>query len=410
MSQDSFVEAVVVSADGQWIATTGSDKTVRVWSASTGAELFQIPLRNGGTALAFSPDAKSLITGDSGGNLRIWDISSAPNPLTTYQLPGLVGDIQYDATGTILGTSDDKRVWVLNPNPASSPTITLQGDPNLELDSTIKEIEFGADSNWLAASTSTNQVFIDGPATEPSIETLGTSGVIEAVVYFPSRDQFITATSFGLVQAWKYRGNESAEPETLLEDETVQSLAVDGSLLAIGVAEKVIVLDLSGSRENVELTSTGDNFALTFSAGGSMLASASSSGEIHLWQIVDRDFTLSHTLQKAGATSIALNSTGTTLAVGTTNSTLLIHTTSGEEWTRIPHAESVTGVAFSAEENTLTTASGRFVQLWDVSTFTPIKSEALFDAACSRMIENLDEALWSALFGSREYQLLCPDL
>jgi len=40
----------------------------------------------------------------------------------------------------------------------------------------------------------------------------------------------------------------------------------------------------------------------------------------------------------------------------------------------------------------------------------PIKKDNLVNVACSRMIENLDEALWSALFGNKDYRLLCPDL
>lgn len=409
MAQDSFVEAVVVSADGQWIATTGSDKTVRAWSASTGTELFQIPLRSSGTTLAFSPDAKQLITGDSSGNLRIWDISAAPNPLTTYQLAGLAGDIQFEATGRKLAASDDNGVWILNPT-AVSQTTTLQGNPDFEPKSIVKEIEFSADSDWLATSTTADQVFIDNLISGLAPKALTTSGVIEALVYSPGREQFITATSNGLVQAWSYTGDKSSDPETLLDDNTVKSLAASGSLLAIGSAEKVTLIDLSGSRANRELESKGDNFMLAISVDGSMLASANSSGEIHLWRNVDGDFALSHTLQKAGAASIALSNNGSILAVGTTNSALLIDTTSGEEWARIPQAGAVSAVAFSAEENILATASARFAQLWDISTLTPIKKDELPDVACSRMIENLDETLWAALFGGREYTLLCPDL
>ena len=409
MAQASSVEAVVVSEDGQWIATTGSDKTVRVWSASTGAEMFQIPLRSGGTDLAFSLDAKRLITGDAGGNLQIWDISTTPGPLQTYQFAGLTGDLQFDATGTKLAASDDNRVWVLNPGAVSSQTTTPQGDPDLETNSIVKEIEFSADSNWLAVSTIADQVFIDNLPSGLTSNALSTSGVIEALAYSPSQEQFITASSNGLVQAWD-TGDPSSVPETLLDDDTVKSLAASGSLVAIGTAEKVSLIDPSGSRATQELESKGDNFLLAFSTDGSMLASASSSGEIHLWRNVDGDFALSHTLQKAGAASIALNATGSTLAVGTTNSAVLIDTTSGEEWARIPQAGAVSAVSFSPEENFLATASSHYVQLWEISSLSPIKSEELVQVACSRMIDNLDQALWAALFGGREYRLLCPDL
>lgn len=410
MAQDSFVEAVVVSGDGQWIATTGSDQTVRVWSASTGAELFQIPLKSGGTALAFSLDGKLLITGDSGGSLQIWDISNTPIPEKSYLFNGLVGDLQFDTTGEVLAASDETRIWRLNPNDASSPTTSLQGNPYLDLRSIVKELEFGADSKYLAVSTTADQVFIDVLGPQLTSKALATTGVVEAIAFSSGQEQFITASANGLVQAWNYIGGSSSDPIPLFDDITIKSLAAHGSVVAIGSSEKVTLIDLTSGRENEQLESPGDNLLLAFSADGSMLASASSSGKIHLWRNVNGDYALSHTLLKPGAASIALNTTGDFLVVGTTTSAVLIDTTSGEEWARIPHTGTVTAVSFSPGENILATASSRFVQLWDTSKFTPITKDELVEEACSRMIENLDQALWSALFGGKEYRLLCPDL
>jgi WD40 repeat protein len=409
MAQDSFVEAVVVSADGQWIATTGSDKTVRVWNASTGAEMYQIPIKSAGTELAFSPDGKYLITGDANGGMGIWDLSTTPIPEKSYLFNGLVGDIQFDTTGDVLAASDENRIWRLNPNDTASPTTTLQDDPYLEQRSIVKELEFGADPKFLAVSTTADQIFIDVFGAQLTSRALTTTGVIEAIAFSSGQEQFITASSNGLVQAWNYTGGKSSDPIILFEDASVKSLAASGSLLAIGAAEKVMLIDLSGRSANQELASPGDNFLLAFSADGSKLASASSSGEIHIWRVVDGQYVLSHTLQKAGTISLAINAGGSTIAVGTTNSALLLDTTSGEEWGRIPHAGTVSAASF-AGDNILATASSRFVQLWDISKLTPIPKDALVDEACSRMIENLDQALWSALFGGKEYRLLCPGL
>jgi WD40 repeat protein len=409
MSQDSFVEAVVVSANGQWIATTGADKTVRVWNASTGSEMFQIPIKSEGTVLEFTPDGKYLITGDASGALAVWDISITPVPEKTYLFDGQVGDVQFAAQGDALAASDDNRVWILDPSDASVQTESKSGNPDLEPKTVVTEIEFSTDSNFLATSTAGNEVAIDNLTANLAGKALATTGAIEAIAFSPGTEQFITATSNGSVQAWNHTGEKSSDPVTLYEDASVDSLAANGSLLAIGIADKVVLVDLSGDRAEQALPAAGDNFLLAFSADGSMLAAASSSGEIRLWRNVAGDYTLSHTLLKPGTVSIALNAGGDVLAAGTASSAVLVDTTSGEEWGRIPHGSVVDAVSFSGE-SLLATAASRFVQIWDISKIAPIKKDQLVDAACSRMIENLDPALWSALFGREEYRELCPGL
>jgi WD40 repeat protein len=409
MAQDSFVEAVVVSADGQWIGTTGSDKTVRVWNASTGAEMFQIPLANGGTKLAYSRDGRYLVTGDSGGGLAIWDLSNTPAADKTYQFEGLVGDLQFDPAGSVIAASEENRVWLLNPG-ASTTQASLPGNPEIEAKSIITRIQLSTDANLLAFSTDTNQVFFEYLYSDLTAKTLTTSGGIEALAYSPNEAQFVTATSNGLVQAWSTGSSKSADPVIVFEGESVRSLAIHQTLLAVGSVDKIILVDLTSNRIVQEIDATGETILLAFSADGSNLASANSSGEINIWRNVDGEFALRHTLLKAGTVSLAINSDGSVLAAGTTNNVILIDTSTGEEWGRIPHTDTVIALSFSTEENILATASSRFVQIWDTSAIARLGKDSLVDAACSRMIENLDEARWSALFGGKEFRLLCPDL
>ena len=97
MTQDGSVTEVVFSSKGQWLASTGDDRTARVWDAATGEEIFQIPLRASGSLLAFCNDDKWLITMDESGAIEIWDISIMTVPDLSLSTPSesLVDHVQY---------------------------------------------------------------------------------------------------------------------------------------------------------------------------------------------------------------------------------------------------------------------------------------------------------------------------
>jgi WD40 repeat protein len=71
------VNSVAFSPDGTRIVSGSSDKSVRVWDASTGAEL---KVLNGHTSavysVAFSPDGTRIVSGSSDNSVRVWDAST----------------------------------------------------------------------------------------------------------------------------------------------------------------------------------------------------------------------------------------------------------------------------------------------------------------------------------------------
>ncbi len=410
MLQDSFVTAVQVSSNGQWIATTGADQTIRLWNASTGAEIFQIPLKASGSVLAFSKDGNYLVSGDEGGGVNIWDISTMISPTNYVQFSGLTGDVQFSPSGEWLAASDEGRVWLLNKGQFTTLTGSLTDGANLKLNANVQKLRFSPDSNWLAISTSGGELILYNMQSGEQ-KTVLHSDPAPNFVFSSDSSQIITASADGKVQAWDVASGKSVN--TLLgAGSGVAALDITSNdLLAVGFIDKLFVWDLSSGELNSDVTSTGDHTFVALNAYGSLLAASNSSGQINIWQRKDGSFALLKSINSGNVFSMSFNPRGDQLLVGEKDVLYFFDPQTGGEIARIPHKDAVRGISFSADGATLATASFKVVQFWDVTKIPFIHQEQLVATACTRLIQNFDQAQWTAFFGENDpFRILCENL
>ena len=81
-----YVTACGISPDGNWIASAGGDRTIKIWDFTSGKQLMEFEGHSGKVrAMVYSPDGKYLVSAGEDQTLKIWD------PKTGTEINALVG-------------------------------------------------------------------------------------------------------------------------------------------------------------------------------------------------------------------------------------------------------------------------------------------------------------------------------
>ena len=112
---DAPIYSVTFSTDGTRIISGSDDNSVRVWDASTGAEL---KVLEGHThfvwSVAFSADGTRIVSGSADKSVRVWDASTGAELKVLEGHTNIVWSVAFSTDGTriVSGSGDESvRVW-----------------------------------------------------------------------------------------------------------------------------------------------------------------------------------------------------------------------------------------------------------------------------------------------------------
>ncbi|WP_161604514.1 WD40 repeat domain-containing serine/threonine-protein kinase [Roseiconus nitratireducens] len=112
----NLIHDVAMSREGDWYASVGDDRNLRIWETETGKVLREIPARIGRwQAAAVSPRDNQLAAGSKDGSVYVWDaVGDAQRPPRVIQHGRGVSRLVYSQDGRRLFSAADTgavRVW-----------------------------------------------------------------------------------------------------------------------------------------------------------------------------------------------------------------------------------------------------------------------------------------------------------
>jgi WD40 repeat protein len=360
LKHHDLVSAVALSPDGRTLATSVGDKTSLIWDVTTGQERASFSHQDLVDAVALSPDGRTLATASFDKTARIWDLASGEERILAHE--DVVRAVSFSPDSRTVATgSDDKaaRIWDVT----TGQEHVLRG----HLD-TVRAAAFSPDGRVLATASDDATARIWDVKTGQQLTSLRHQDSVRAVAFSPDGRMLATASEDKTARIWDLT---TGQERALAHEGVIRALAFspDGRMLVTASLDNTIrISNVATGEEYIVLRYQGPVRAVALSPDGRTLAAAPFDKTARVWDVLaGQERVLAH---RGSVSAIAFSPDGRTLATTALDKTArLWDVTTGQEGSVIKYQDLVSAVALSADGHTLATALfDKTARIWDLAT------------------------------------------
>jgi WD40 repeat protein len=245
INREGRLLGVAYSPDGRRLVTSGmtAPGDVRVWDATTGAELFTMRgLKDWADGVAWSPDGRRIGVGSSDGTVKVFDAGSG---LELFALRGHTAEVRgvaFSPDGSLLASGGGDRMVRLWDSTQGQEVRTLSTGSSHR----INDLVLSADGKTFGYAVWVPQVGYD-----------------VKVRAADTRRDVLTVTGLGGVNKGR---------EMLHQDPVHMAFSPDGARFAVGTGTKVRIWDLATGREVLATEASREVLRIIFSPDGKTVA------------------------------------------------------------------------------------------------------------------------------------------
>ncbi|HEY1189538.1 MAG TPA: WD40 repeat domain-containing protein [Gemmata sp.] len=279
------VTGLALTTDGKLLATSGDDRTVRVWDVASGKQLrsFQGHMTKV-TAVAVRGDSRQVASASDDGAVRVWDLNTVDEHKALTDSKESLWSVAVSPNGkwvAAAGADRAIRVYALE---------TGKLEATLDAGAAMTSLAFLPDSNRLVAAGGNRAVRVWDLAAKKVLKELTGHALAVLAVGASDDGQLVVSGSADATvrgfdpgtgkELWKWGSRKAA---------CAVAVRKGGKQVAVGIADGgLAVLDVTGAapRELAALPAhTAGTTCVAFSPDGNRLATVGGDGALRVWSV-----------------------------------------------------------------------------------------------------------------------------
>gem|GEM_PF-2300322 len=267
------VHCVKFSPDGSMVASSSSDRTIKLWNVETGDLIRTLTGHKQYVAcISFSPDGQTLASCSSDSTIKFWNVNTGVEIFTIKNDSYKLRSLDYHPDGNILAYNIDNiiKLWDVNSNQEIG---IFNGHTE-----TISEIRFSPDKNSLTSSGNDDICIIWDLNSRQILRKInGHSNDILSLAYSPDGSILATGSEDRTTKLWNPL--EGAEILTLKGDQHPPyclAMNPEGNLIAVSGLGISLSNPLTGQFLRKLNSYSSTIYGMDFSPDGKILAAGGS--------------------------------------------------------------------------------------------------------------------------------------